>query len=278
MEKNNNMITEDGIATWVVKNGGMVLTRKIRQNLTNYFVKYVCLTGYRKIISLFVKKILIKLKQPITLILVESDIIKIPKIILNHPKIKKIFQWNKEIDNSKIKCIPIGLNKDRHYESLSKVTPLKEKTKLLMFNCSSNTHNSRKDVEKNNVILKISQKIDYIDPEKIYWRNSYVDKKIKISVTNEKVYHEMNKFKFIISPRGAGIDCHRTWEALYLGCIPVVLSSSINEIYEDLPVLVLKDWSELSEELLEKTWEDYRKKDWNFEKLNLDYWFNKFRE
>ena len=149
-----------------------------------------------------------------------------------------------------------------------KYAPLKEKTKLLMFNCSSNTHNSRKDVEKNNFILKISEKIPYIPPKKVYWRESYVDGKIKISVTDERVYHEMNKFKFIISPRGAGIDCHRTWEALYLGCIPIVLSSSIDEIYHDLPVLVLKDWSELSEELseelLENTWEAYRKKIFEF--------------
>ena len=105
----------------------MVLTRKIRQNLNNYSAKYVCLTGYHGLILVFVKKILMKLKQPITLILIESDIITIPKIILNHPKIKKIFQWNKQIDNSKIKCIPIGLNKDRQYESLSKVRAIERK-------------------------------------------------------------------------------------------------------------------------------------------------------
>jgi len=30
---------------------------------------------------------------------------------------------------------------------------------------------------------------------------------------------------FTLSPAGAGLDCHRTWEALLLGSIPVVLRS-----------------------------------------------------
>ena len=48
---------------------------------------------------------------------------------------------------------------------------------------------------------------------------------------------EISKFKFVLSPPGAGIDCHRTWELLYLDCIPIVQSSTINELYDDLPVL-----------------------------------------
>lgn len=32
----------------------------------------------------------------------------------------------------------------------------------------------------------------------------------------------LQKSYFCISPRGNGIDCHRTWEALYFDCIPIV--------------------------------------------------------
>ena len=53
---------------------------------------------------------------------------------------------------------------------------------------------------------------------------------------------KLSKYKFILSPPGAGIDCHRTWEALYCGTIPIVISSSINELYEDLPVLTVSSW------------------------------------
>jgi tRNA U38,U39,U40 pseudouridine synthase TruA len=31
-------------------------------------------------------------------------------------------------------------------------------------------------------------------------------------------------FAFVISPPGHGLDCHRTWEALALGCIPITLA------------------------------------------------------
>lgn len=49
---------------------------------------------------------------------------------------------------------------------------------------------------------------------------------------------------FCISPRGNGIDTHRTWEALYLGTIPVVTRSVLTEQHPDLPMVVLDDWSQ----------------------------------
>jgi hypothetical protein len=49
---------------------------------------------------------------------------------------------------------------------------------------------------------------------------------------------------FCISPSGAGIDSHRTWEALYLRTIPVVTRSLLTEQHRDFPLIVLDDWSE----------------------------------
>ena len=49
---------------------------------------------------------------------------------------------------------------------------------------------------------------------------------------------------FCISPRGNGLDCHRTWEALYLGTIPVVTRSALTDHFSDIPMVVLDDWSE----------------------------------
>lgn len=50
---------------------------------------------------------------------------------------------------------------------------------------------------------------------------------------------------FVISPPGNGLDCHRTWEAIYLGCVPVVLRSSLSEEFTtNLPILVVDDWSD----------------------------------
>ena len=32
----------------------------------------------------------------------------------------------------------------------------------------------------------------------------------------------MSQYRFVLSPPGFGYDCFRTWEALALGCVPIV--------------------------------------------------------
>ena len=76
-----------------------------------------------------------------------------------------------------------------------------------------------------------------------------------------------------------GLDCHRTWEALFLGCIPIVKTSPIDSLFEDLPVLIVKDWSDVTPKLLENTMKEFKKKEKNgafdYKKLTLKYWVNK---
>ena len=70
---------------------------------------------------------------------------------------------------------------------------------------------------------------------------------------------ESRRAYFCISPRGNGLDCHRTWEALYLGTVPVVTRSVLTDRHPDLPMIVLDDWAdfrsiEFTRELYERTW------------------------
>jgi hypothetical protein len=54
---------------------------------------------------------------------------------------------------------------------------------------------------------------------------------------------EMRRAVFVPSPRGNGLDCHRTWEALYLGAIPVVTAGTLApELVRGLPILEVPDW------------------------------------
>lgn len=57
---------------------------------------------------------------------------------------------------------------------------------------------------------------------------------------------ELSKSLFTLSPDGNGIDCHRTWEALYLKTIPVVVRSIHTEFYRTLPILVIESWEALN--------------------------------
>lgn len=51
--------------------------------------------------------------------------------------------------------------------------------------------------------------------------------------------------RFVLSPPGNGVDCHRTWESIYLGAIPIVLKKSWPFCHLDLPVLVVDDWVDI---------------------------------
>lgn len=83
-------------------------------------------------------------------------------------------------------------------------------------------------------------------------------------------------FAFVLSPPGMGIDCHRTWESLMLGCIPIVLRMSVHddELYADLPVLLVERWTDITRELLENTVLAFKSRAFNYGKLKLKYWLD----
>ena len=57
-------------------------------------------------------------------------------------------------------------------------------------------------------------------------------------------------YAFVLSPEGGGMDCHRTWEALTLGCIPIVKRSAFSDLFQNLPVLIVDDWGDIDLEML----------------------------
>jgi hypothetical protein len=54
--------------------------------------------------------------------------------------------------------------------------------------------------------------------------------------------HLLKKSLFVVSPPGNGPDCHRTWEAIYQGAVPIVLRRAWPFDHLSLPVLVVDDW------------------------------------
>ena len=76
------------------------------------------------------------------------------------------------------------------------------------------------------------------------FRNSTKGLIINRRMHPRSIHKLMRKSLFVPSPAGNGLDCHRTWEALYLGAIPVVLKS---EFCGDAtwPVHLIDDWDEI---------------------------------
>jgi hypothetical protein len=85
---------------------------------------------------------------------------------------------------------------------------------------------------------------------------------------------ELKKFLFIASPRGNGIDCHRTWEALYCGSIPIVDKHFMYDTYNELPIIQVSSWSDVGISMLAPYVHTYKNRDAfnNINKIKLTYW------
>lgn len=94
----------------------------------------------------------------------------------------------------------------------------------------------------------------------------------------EEYYRDLMVHKFTLSPRGNGLDCFRTWEALLMGSYPIVKTSTLDPLFQNLPVVIVNDWFEITPEFLEQKYEELSNKKYMWEKLYLPYWLNEIRE
>ena len=87
--------------------------------------------------------------------------------------------------------------------------------------------------------------------------------------------------KFVLCPPGLGADSYRIWEVLYLGAIPVVerTGGGWDDIFLDLPVLLVDDFGDVTQELLEASYPRLlaRCGAFDYRKLTKAYWFWEMR-
>jgi len=102
----------------------------------------------------------------------------------------------------------------------------------------------------------------------------------------------------VACPAGTGVDTHRFWEALYLGSVPIVLRGQLSAMYENLPVIQLNAWEDLTQGVIDNyrpIWhfsliKDYPfvgnisnsqlqefRKSWNNSPVILDTWITRIR-
>ncbi|MBI2812043.1 MAG: hypothetical protein HYX67_14600 [Candidatus Melainabacteria bacterium] len=124
------------------------------------------------------------------------------------------------------------------------------------------------------ILLLMNLRITH--PERAKVINIFKDKPFCTSLEQQwsEFLKTVTRTKFILSPRGNGWDCHRTWEALELGAIPIVTSTACREMFDGLPVLFINDWTEVTEEFLNKSYDEIMSKNYNLEKLNIGYWLS----
>jgi len=84
------------------------------------------------------------------------------------------------------------------------------------------------------------------------------------------------KHLFVASPQGGGVDCHRTWEALCLGCFPIVKTSFLDPLFEGLPIMIVSSWSDVTPARLQTFADLWIGKEIG-PKITLPYWVDQIR-
>ena len=170
------------------------------------------------------------------------------KSLLESSKIKLWFTQNYDgsIKHQKLKPIPIGFDLHTQKWLVGKsvddkflfIASQSSKPKIRKVLCDAHLIISHPD--RGEMIKTIKDNKDIVF---IHERKPFVDI-IELYGTHE----------FIISPRGNGIDCHRTWEAILAGCIVITRTSTLDEMFisNKLPVVIIQDWSELNDDLPQK--------------------------
>ena len=186
--------------------------------------------------------------------------------------------YDKTIIHPKLKHFPIGFNLHTskwliNNNIASKITfmintrALSPITTRIQNKILSDTHNSITHQER-------------IDLYNVIKTNNCID--FATYVTFKEITELYNKYNFALSPRGGGLDCHRTWELFLAGVIVITKTSTLDEMYtkNNLPVVILKDWSELNDNLENKMKEWYTEHihkteiDNIYERLTFNYWLN----
>ena len=138
---------------------------------------------------------------------------------------------------------------------------------------------SKSPDEKRNFFSAFSLETNKVERKKLRALLSFYDISWDGNFKLEEYMMMMSESLFTLSPPGNGPDCHRTWEAIYLNSVPVVLNGTLPmSMIKNLPILEVGSWDEilqLSKCELISLYEEVRKK--RSEMAYADYWRAKIR-
>ena len=256
MLKSNNMF--DGMSIFVGSDYLQYFVGSILDKITN---KFILVTGtsiktcpvealdQKSFFKLINNKYLIRWCSQNNVIKNYPSIIQIPlgmdyHAVYNNPK-----KWEKIADGKspveqETFIINVIQNSKPFYERINKI--------YVNFDINADRFGQRKDCLK-----KISPSLLKMYQQKLKRTETWIN---------------TTKYTFVLSPYGQGMDCHRTWEALILGSIPILKSKEFVNMFKDLPVLFVNDWTDINQQLLDDTIEKFKNMNFNYNKLTLEYW------
>jgi hypothetical protein len=207
--------------------------------------------------------------------------IQFEKLMTNQFLIKWCSQNNSISHLSKILQIPLGIdyhtissNKNHKWREQNEgILPIEQESILQRISVNSKPFYER---NINKIYINFAITADRFNQRQLSLNQipkNLLDK--CESNKRSKTWKIMTDYAFVLSPYGNGMDCHRHWESIILGCIPIIKSKEFHVLFNDLPVLIVNEWSDINEQLLINTIEEFKNKTFNMEKVKLEYWKNK---
>ncbi len=167
--------------------------------------------------------------------------------VLGHPAIYRWLAQNVDSPetelasrNNKLIPVPIGLNyyinvpHMKEFLSEVEVSGWPEKDRLLLVNFWPGSYHDRPAV------------FDAFCNEDSVFNNAttctaWDGQEAHVMSDQSADYRNLSRAKYIVAPRGNGIDTHRAWESLYVKAVPIMQSSTINSLFEGLPVIIVNE-------------------------------------
>jgi len=172
--------------------------------------------------------------------------------ILTHPHLIRWHVQNLGLDHPKVHALPLGLDyhtisRNRRPEWGPSASPRAQEDMLHTIRALSqplsdrsikaycNWHFAIKNGDRAEVIKAVPTASCHYEPDR---------------VPRTESWRRNTEFLFTLSPRGVGMDCHRTWEAILLGSVPIIPDLPINRLFDTLPVVIVQDWAAVTPEFL----------------------------
>lgn len=190
-----------------------------------------CKTDY---LPAFENKILPKINYKFTLISHNSDIPVDGRHlnILNNNNLIEWFGMNCHIKHRKLTPIPIGIANEKWPHGKKDILEEVANEKISKKNRVYCNFNPNTNIVRYNILEKL-KKYDFIDFE-----NNNLDYKSYL--------RKLASYKYVISPPGNSVDCHRIWESIYLKTLPVVHKDNALDTFNKLPIIFIEDWENLN--------------------------------
>lgn len=234
-------------------------------------------------VGFFVNEVLEKIRRPFVLVTGDSDLavngstIQNIETLLSNPYLKTWFAQNLDYKHPKIEPMGIGLDfhsawqNPRHYSG-RQILPAHQEGEL-----RSICRTAKKFCEREPLVV-----CDWIGHSTYGDREEArlgIPENARFVPTRRLPRHELwqeyAKHAFVASPSGVGMDCHRTWEALALGCVPIIKKSPLTPLFDGMPVLIVENWNQLTSEYLQQQQWNFSTQEFDYSKIFLTDWWDR---